>query len=760
MAPWIERVFELLFKYRPFLFQKGRFVMAPPWPAAIVLAVGAAAVVVSYQRAKGGSGRASRLVLAVLRTAALALVLFCLCRPALVLSTVVPQQSFLGVLVDDSQSMRIADEGATRGQIAAQSFGPEAPLLKALSDRYKLRLFRFSETAERLPSTSDLTFDGRRTSLAHGLERASQELSAVPLAGLVLVTDGADNAEADVADLLPRFRARAIPVFTVGVGRERFAKDVELTRVDVPSSVLKGTSVTAEVRVAQRGLGGQKVQLQVEDAGRVVQSQEITLPADGESAATRVHLTASEAGPRTFRFRVAPQPGEPITENNQQDVPIEVVDRREKILYFEGEPRFELKFIRRAVAEDKNLQVVCLQRTSQNKFLRLDVDDADELAAGFPKTREELFKYRGLILGSVEAGFFTADQLRMIAEFVSQRGGGLLTLGGRHSFAEGGYAPTPLAEVLPVVFEDGRDPKQPFFAELKVEPTPFGMTHGVTQLAATEEKSAERWKSLPPLSTLNPIRRTKPGAVSLLLGRGAGLPGAQVVLAYQRYGAGKALAFTVDDSWLWQMHADIPLEDMTHENLWRQLLRWLVSGVPGPVTVSVSSPRTSPGSPVTILATVTDETHLKVNDAQVVAHVKDPAGSEQDLPLEWTVGKDGEYGARFTPPDKGAYEVRVEAERAGKRLGGETAEVQAADLATEYFGAEMRRPLLERIAEETGGRFYTPQTVKALVEDIKYGGGGATVQETKPLWDMPALYLAIVALVSAEWAYRKAGGLA
>jgi uncharacterized membrane protein len=759
MPPWIEPVFEFFFKYRPFLFQKGRFVMAPPSPAAIVLVVGAAAVVISYQKAKGGAGPAPRLTLAVLRTAALALVLFCLCRPALVLSTVVPQQSFLGVLVDDSQSMRIADDGRTRGALAAESFGPDAPLLKALAERYKLRLFRFSETAERLPTTADLTFDGSRTSLAHALERAGQELSAVPLAGLVLVTDGADNADADVADLLPRLRARGVPVFTVGLGRERFAKDVELTRVDVPASVLKGTSVTAEVRVAQRGLGGQKIQLQVEDAGRVLQTQEITLPADGDAAA-RVHLTASEAGPRTFRFRIVPQPGEEVAENNQQDVPLEVVDRREKILYLEGEPRFELKFIRRAVSEDKNLQVVCLQRTSQNKFLRLDVDDADELAGGFPKTREELFKYRGLILGSVEAAFFTADQLRMIAEFVSQRGGGLLTLGGRHSFAEGGYAPTPLAEVLPVVFEDGRDPKQPFFAEMKVEPTPFGMTHGVTQLAATEEKSAERWKALPPLSTLNPIRRTKPGAVSLLVGRGDGLPGAQVVLAYQRYGAGKALAFTVDDSWLWQMHADIPLEDMTHENLWRQLLRWLVSGVPGPVTVSVSSPRTSPGSPVTILATVTDPTHLKVNDAQVVAHVKDPSGAAREVPLEWTVGKDGEYAARFTPPDKGDYEVRVEAVRAGATLGSETAQIQAADLATEYFGAEMRRPLLERIAEETGGRFYTPRTVPALAEDVKYGGGGATVQETRPLWDMPALYVAIVALVSAEWALRKARGLA
>ena len=295
--------------------------------------------------------------------------------------------------------------------------------------------------------------------------------------------------------------------------------------------------------MAQRGLGGQKVQLQVEDAGRVLQTQEITLPADGESAAARVHLTASEAGPRTFRFRIAPQPGEPIAENNQQDVPIQVVDRREKILYFEGEPRFELKFLRRAVADDKNLQVVCLQRTAQNKFLRLDVDDADELAGGFPKTREELFQYRGLILGSVEASFFTADQLRMIAEFVSQRGGGLLMLGGRHSFAEGGYAPTPLAEVLPVVFEEGRDPKQPFFAEMKVEPTPFGMTHGVTQLAghrgeergALEEPAAafdpqsdpadQAGRDEPPgRARRRPARRAgRPRLPALRRGQGAGL---------------------------------------------------------------------------------------------------------------------------------------------------------------------------------------------------------------------------------------------
>ena len=119
-----------------------------------------------------------------------------------------------------------------------------------------------------------------------------------------------------------------------------------------------------------------------------------------------------------------------VTQNNARDVLVVVEDRKEKILYFEGEPRFEVKFIRRAVADDENLQLVVLQRTAENKFLRIQVEDADDLLGGFPKTREELFQYRGLILGSIEASYFTPDQLRMIADFVNQRGGGLMMLGG------------------------------------------------------------------------------------------------------------------------------------------------------------------------------------------------------------------------------------------------------------------------------------------------------------------------------------------
>ena len=759
-----EALFELLFKYRPLVFARGEIAFGAPWWALVVgLAAAAAAPwLLRYGAVQGKSSRRDRLVLATLRAGLLGLLALSLCRPALVLSTVVPQQSFVGVLLDDSLSMRIADEGTPRAEFVRSALGdPESELLRALEARFKLRYFRFSETAERVADPLALAYEGERTDLGAAMDRALQELSSVPLAGLVLVSDGADNGRGVPQEALLALRSKAVPVYAVGLGRERFDRDLEVSRVETPGEVLEGTTLSAEVRLSQRGFAGQKAQLFVEDSGRVVHTEEVELPLEGELG-VRVHATATEAGPRIFTVRVSPLPGEEVVENNRRDVLVRVSDREEKILYFEGEPRFETKFVRRAVSDDGNIRVVTLLRTSENKYWRGGVDDGEELADGFPKTREELFRYRGLVLGSVEASFFTADQLRMIADFVGQRGGGLLMLGGRRSFSEGGYAGTPLADALPVVLEETSrdDAGERFFSGVKVELTPYGRTHGVTRLASTDSASAERWNELPELSVVNAVMRAKPGAATLLTGQGEGLREAQVVLAHQRYGRGKALAFTVQDSWQWQMHAEIPLEDRTHESLWQQLLRWLVADVPGQVDVELPLDRVSPGRPVQVRALVRDDTYLEVNDARVVAIVRDPAGDEREYPMEWTVERDGVYAARFPTHAPGFYEVRVEATREGAPSASARTWVQAARVDAEYFGAERRTALLERLAGETGGRFYTPDTVAALPEDLSYTESGATLRERRDLWDMPATFLLALALASAEWGYRRWRGLA
>ena len=767
----LESAFQLLFTYRPVIFQQGEFRLVPSagsYIAAVLVLAAIAVTIFTYRAARSRRrGGRHRLVLVSLRIATLGLMLFCLFRPVLVVRAAVSQQNFLGVLVDDSRSMQIRDvNGQPRSTFVRDHFTSDAPVMKALSEKFIVRTFRFSSAARRLGSPEELTFGGSQTKLGAALEGARQELAGLPLAGLVMVSDGADTTDASLSEALLALKAADVPVFTVGVGEEQLSKDIQIGRIAVPRSALKGATMLVDAVITHTGYPGETVMLDVEDEGRIVGSQEVRLPAAGEPTAVRVRFTASEAGARVFRFKVAPRPGELVTENNARETVINVRDRKERILYFEGEPRFEYKFIRRAVAEasniiaeDQNIEVVGLLRTADNKYYRQGLDNADELVAAFPKTREELFAYRGLILGSIEAGAFTGDQLRMIADFVEKRGGGLLMLGGPRAFAEGSYAGTPVADVLPVVLErPGKSPDSAAVARLKVQPTRAGAAHAVTQLAPTEQASAAIWEKLPVLTSVNPLRAVKPGATILLNGADERRRD-QVVLAYQRYGRGKAIAFPVQDSYTWQMHADMAVEDLTHENYWRQLLRWLVDGVPDHVEAHTSADRVEAGETVTITADVVDPTFVEINDARTTAQVDGPKGAFE-VPLQWTGERSGQYRGTFVAPDEGLYTARVEATRADKSLGVGVTQLRAAPGDSEYFDAGMNAARLQRIADDTGGRFYPAANVAAMPLDVRYSGRGVTTVEERDLWHMPIVLGLILILICAEWGYRRTVGLA
>jgi uncharacterized membrane protein len=741
-----DSLFQLLFEYRPVVFSQGELRFAA-WSGsylAALTALGAAVVAAAAYRTSGGRiATRDRVVLTVLRVALVGVIAVCLFRPVLVVKAAVPQQNFLAVLLDDSRSMQIADhDDGARSTFVKQEFGdPDRGIMKALSDKFMVRTFRFSTAASRVDAEDDLTFTGAQTRLGAALEGARQELAGLPLAGLIVVSDGADTAADALGESLLALKSQGVPVFTVGVGRETLPRDIQIGRVSTPRVALKGTTLMIDVIVSQTGFSGKQITLDVEDEGRIVGSQQVKLPEDGSAATARVRFTVDDAGPRIFRFRVAPQEGELVTQNNVRESMIEVRDRREKILYFEGEPRHEVGFIRKAVHGDPNLTLVLLQRTADNKYLRVNVDNEDHLVAGFPKTREELFSYRGLILGSIEAGAFSGDQLRMIAEFVDRRGGGLLMLGGGRSFSEGGYAGTAVADVMPLSLNPSA--REPQLARLTIRPTRAGAAHGITQIAQTEAASAEKWNFLgtlePKVTTLNAVDAIKPGATILLSGTDESRR-ERPVLTYQRYGRGKAFALTIQDSWLWQMHAAI-------------------AGVPDAVEPRSLTDRVEPGEAITLRADVVDSDFVELNDATVVAHVARPDGSLTDIPMQWSGERSGEYVATVPAAGEGAYEARIEASRAGKPVGTTVAHIRATAGDAEYFDATMHAATLRRIADETGGRYYPANAIQGLPEDLRYTGRGVTTVEERDLWHMPIVFVLLVGLLCAEWGYRRRVGL-
>jgi uncharacterized membrane protein len=767
MLQSLESAFQLLFKYRPAVFAEGDLAFGVAGPlglALLVVAVAGMIAILTYGRVSAMSTAGDRIVLRALRAGSLLLVLFCLFRPMLLLSAPVPQKNFVGILIDDSRSMQIAEQGtASRADVVRAALGKsDSALITALKEKFQVRLFRFGSSLQRIEKADMLTFDGPETRVGDAISYARQELDAVPLSGLVVLSDGADNASAAVGDELLSLKARSVPVFTVGIGAERFSNDVEIDRVELPRQVLQGSSFIATVLVRQRGLAGRKVPLVVQDEGRDIAREEIELPADGSSLPVRVAVTVKTPGARTLRFHVPLQTGEQVTQNNERLALLDVRRRREKVLYIEGEPRYEVRFVREAIEADTNLQLVLLQRTAENKFLRLNVDGPNELAAGFPTSRAELFKYRAIVLGSIEASAFSQDQLRMLADFVSVRGGGMLLLGGRSAFGEGGYSGTPLADVLPfyIAGDAVADSLTPF-AELTVRVTPAGAVHPVTQHAAERggRKSTSPIVTVP-VTSVNKVTRLKPGAVSLLEGS-AGRQ-RQPVLLFQRFGRGLAVAMPIQDSFLWYMDAKVPVEDVAFRTLWRQLLRWITSDTPDLLKVSTSEARVRPGGSVMIRAEVVDSGFVRRNDARLIARVRAPSGTIKEVPLEWVVDRDGEYQAAYTSTEMGVHTVRVTApaSQQGDISLDDSAFVAVADLNAEFFGAEMRRPLLQRIADETGGKFYTPETMSKLPDDIALTKRGVTVISQLDLWDMPIILLLLVGSLSVEWAYRRRRGLA
>ncbi len=759
----LDKISQLLLGVRWAVFGQGELRLAPPDGVAIaallaVVAVGA--TVITYRRAPRRVTTRDRIVLTALRTALVALLLLCLLRPMLVLRAAVPHQNVVAVLLDDSRSMRIADvNGQPRSAWLQEQFGAaDRGLRRGLGERFTVRTLRFSSGVSAAPAGTDLTFDGSNTRLAAALDQARRQLAGVPLAGLVVVSDGADTTGDAVEPALLALKAAGVPVFAIGVGRDTAEKDIQVGRVSAPRAVLAGTTLLLDAVVTAHGYAGQSLTMDVLDGATIAGTQAFTVGADGQPTTVRVRFTATEPGPRVFTFRVAPQPGELLPENNARDVLVDVRDRREKILYFEGEPRFEMKFLRRALTGDKQMQLVVLQRTADNKYLRLEVDDPEELIGGFPKTRDELFKYRGIVLGSIEAAAFTGDQLAMLSEFVDTRGGGLMMIGGPRSFSEGGYAGTALGDTLPVTLQRMTPPAEPVVTKLAIRPTRAGSGHAVSQIAATDQASATRWTELPDLTTVNSIEAVKAGATTLLSatdGARRDLP----VLAFQRYGRGKSAAFTAQDSWLWQMHASMSVEDQTHETFTRQLLRWLVDGVPDPVELTTASDRVDPGDAITLSVEVADPSFVAANDAVVTASVTGPDGAATTVPLTWNGQRDGLYTGTAPTGAAGWYEARVEAMRDGTLLGQSTAHVNAGPGDAEFSEATRQMAALRRLADDTGGRAYTPETADQLLEDVKYTGRGITAVEERELWNAPIVLLLLLALLSAEWGYRRAVGL-
>jgi uncharacterized membrane protein len=755
-------MFELLFKYPAQVFSRGTFVLVSslPWWLLIV-AIAAAVVVLGWfvRQRSAGSARvhgARSIGVWILQSALAALLLLMLWHPALSVATLRPQQNIVAVVVDDSSSMSIED--ASGGSRSKQAFGVlNAGLIQSLQKRFQVRLYRLSDNLLRIQKLDELKATGQSTHIGESLKQVLADASSLPIGAVVLLSDGADNSGGIDLETVSEIRRQRIPIHTIGFGREKMSRDIEVSDVQIPARALPDSRLPATVSFHQHGFGGQKAKLTLHDGQKVLATREVTLKPDGVEQTEQVMFNAGVAGVRTIETTIDPLPSEENAKNNKVTRLVNVDARKARILYMEGEPRWEFKFLRRAVEDDRNIHLTTILRTTQNKIYVQDEhgDAPKSIKEGFPTRIDDLFEFDGLIVGSSEAAYFSGLQQDMIKQFVDRRGGGLLFLGGREALADGGYGKSILKDLLPVVLPDR---KGTFVrAPATVELTAAGRDSMITRIQEDPDKNAQMWKKLPYLLDFQDPGTPKPGAVVLmdsLPTQGGRLP----LLITQPYGVGRTAVFATSGSWRgWQMQ--MPVADKTHEMFYSQLLRWLGTDTPRRVMASTPRQVISDEAGVKLRAQVRDHTYLPSGDATVEAHLLGPEGIAEAVEMHPDPLEQGSYTADYTTPKPGSYLVEVTAKRGAEEVGRDVLTFRREDGVAENFRVEQNRELLEKLSSETGGRYYTPDAAKKLGEDISYSEAGITVRETRDLWNMPVIFLVLLLLRSSEWLLRRKWGV-
>ena len=759
-------MFEYLFKYPSPVFTRGRLVLLSAWPgwmlAAIIALFTVALALLTYRKISTAAPklRTWRVwVLWAMQSSFLALVLLLLWQPAMMVAALTSQQNIIAVVVDSSRSMAIPDSnGKTRESAALNIL--ESGLISQIQKRFQVRLYRLGTGITQIDGLQNLQPQDSATNINGALRKLAEDTTDLPIGAVLLLSDGGQNSaemgESGVSpETLQALRNRRLPVHTIGFGRPQLTHDLELENISVAPSAVINSRLSAALSFMQHGFAGQAAKITVKDGDKTLSSRDVQLAPDGVLQTESLFFSAGDAGARDLRFAIEALPGEENLKNNAMSRSVLINDVKRRVLYVEGEPRWEFKFIRRAEDDDPTIQLVSMLRTSENKIYRQGIKDPSELADGFPTRPEDLFGYDGIIIGSVDADYFSPLQRELLREYVDRRGGGVLFLGGRMSLSDGGWGASSINELLPTFLPPGRNNFHRNAAT--VELTPAGAESPITRLLDDPAKNTERWKKLTYLADYQNAGSPKPGALVLAqmnVGRRK-LP----LLVTQNYGHGHTAILATGGTWRWQMSE--ALGDPSHNLFWQQLIRWLVADSPGKVTGSVSSHLLMDDGKMQLTALVHDPQFQPAVSSHVVAHILGPQGFNSFIDLSPTQETPGKYTATWSAEKPGGYlaEITATDDSSKQELGRDTLTFRREDGVAEDFHTQQNRQLLQLLSTETSGRYWEPNAINDLPKDISYSEAGISVRTTNPLWNMPVIFLVLLGLLSAEWLLRRRWGI-
>lgn len=794
------------------------------WPAVAIAVIGVGWAVVR-------SRRSSNLGLATIcRSLGWLLISLCLINP--LWSSAKPKKgaNVFAVVADISRSHQVDATGSqTRAErlLSVLNRGelqdPQGWIHRIDQD-FELQRYVLSDHLERVTSLEDIAFDGEASSICLSLKQLQERFAGQPLAGIILLSDGNATDLQPVNELFGSDSVeRVAPVFPVLMPQAENVVDAMVGKVTTSQTAFDDAPVTVQVIADAIGAEGKQLKATLFDTEGTPLDTKIQSVDD--NSAIRFEARPDTAGTVFYKVKLALLAADGETEleeatldNNEVTVAVERGSRPRRVLYVSGRPNWEFKFLRRAVETDPQTELVGLIRiarkeakfdfrgregeTSNSLFrgfdeveqelaeefdepvmVRLGTEDETELLGGFPEDAKDLFRYDALIIDDLEAAFFTADQMQLIQQFVAQRGGGLLMMGGQESFRQGEYDRTPVGQMLPL---DLQTTAEPFNGAVSLSLTRDGWLQPWIRLRDNEDAERMRVSAMPKFVTLNPGASVRPGAIVMASVKdqvGTEYP----ALVTQRFGRGRSAALCVGDFWRWRMNegrrrlsdfspalidpnedpiapSEQPEEDLNdHARACRQMIRWLVADVPERLSVRAEPDVSRGPGTVVLMSDVRHKNFDLCDDADVSFEITQPDGQILQVTGEPSDDVPGRFQAVVAALDAGRWRAKVSA---SIQADGEEPEILMAETgwASEPDQLEMKsvrinENFLEQVAAETGGQLVPLDQLENFVEGLSYRDAPLVERQTSPVWNQWWVFLLAVGCFGADWTIRRRQGL-
>ena len=768
------------------------------WGIALLCLVGFLVYSIYLYRSESWLSKNRRMIMGGAYLLAGCLLVFILLEPVLKLESNRPQKRTLLVLVDASQSMGIKDqlqeeeeilEAARIMQMAplketektkntaalqkdlddkevtrlalakAAVEHPEIGIATKLDDEYDVRYYTFGDRLNPVSGGEESTqllgnrpADANSSRIGSAIEEALTRHAGQPVAGIVLLSDFAWIKGSDPIEVARKAKKQEVPIYCVPFGLPA-PPDLKLKRIIAPEVAFTGDSVPVRVQIDSSGFDGKTAQVKLNLDDEEIDVQRPTLT--GRSQFIEFNLkgnTLTSTGTKKLVATIKTDSLETTDANNERNHKIRIIDEKINVLYVEGMPRWEFRYLRWVLRRDPRLRVRFLMTQGDNE---LAYNSTGEHLSSFPTKKEDILKYDLIILGDVRSTYFKTEQLDTLEKLVKESGGSLLMLAGPMGSPNSYADKKKIADMLPVKIAGGN--WRGVSSQTHPKVTASGLESTVVNLAPDPSKLNQNtriWSLVRPMGYLPQLDGPKPGATTLLTLTGSENDAVPYPLvAWQRYGIGKTMYVGTAD--LWRLRREVG--DRFHARFWGQAIQFLalsrILGQNKQITLETSRKQYSTGERVDLFANVLTEAFEPVDQGTYSVNLKQ--GTETvDVVLNGVPGSKGLYSGSILAEVEGRYVLSAKGPNPSQS---NTVEFDVEHVPLEQRETAMMEDVANQVATLSGGLSLPATQLGDLPEFLH------TEKETDPLiivrekalWDIPVIFLLLVVLTGLEWYLRR-----